>query len=90
MAEDTERVLRWTEGGPAATCPTCSKPVDGYDAETETAWELKPEYAGMVGLPVGPEYGRQVPVRTHIHLQPCGHEVERVETTTAPPKTPSV
>lgn len=75
-----ERVLRVVEGGAALpSCPTCGEPVSGYEAATRTEWALKDAFRGVVGLPVGPEFGRAVPGRTHLRVEPCGHGVDRIE-----------
>lgn len=81
-------VLRYREGDPEPPCPVCALPVSGMNSETETVWTLKPEYQGMVGLPVGPEFGEQHAVGVTLRVQPCGHQIDRYEVTAKEPASP--
>lgn len=89
MAEVTDkRVLRCIEGGPSPLCPVCGAEVSGWMAEPELIWVQKPEYRGIPGLPVGPEFGEQKSVGQHLRVEPCGHEIDSIEATRLP-KPPS-
>jgi hypothetical protein len=83
----SDRVLHVVKDGPPPPCPECNVAVEGYSVEAEEFWTLKPEYRGIVGLPVGPEYGERHVARNFITLIPCQHQVDSLMIT-APSKPP--
>lgn len=55
-------------------CPECRQPVTSWSVDLDFVWVLQDEYKGMVGLPVGPQFGRQIPVSRTVTYDPCRHQ----------------
>lgn len=54
-------------------CPECGATATSLSVDYDFVWVLRDEYKGMVGLPAGLEFGRQIPVSKTVTYGPCQH-----------------